>query len=437
MELILSMTASGSILFLGILIICYSRKNVFTPKHKYFLLKTALLLHFIPLAWAIILMKNWIYAIFHVPASDSFFFHGKSKVIMISSNELHLNHAFQLELIGWCLWISIAVIIFCFQAYKRIQIRRTILKASVETITPDILQIKNKYQQILHIKKEIPIYTTNASLPPFTTGILHPIIVLPQTLDTFQTDVAIYHELCHIKYQDGLVLLFRSFMLGIYWFNPIVYFLDFALSTSCELACDDEVSKKMSPQEKKSYGYFILNTSGRNFGNDNSHIIALNSSNKKILKERIDCIMSKKTTKTKVNIVFSAILCLCSTFPAFAYETPNKIQFENHSDYNIFLENDDDFIRFTPNSDASDWNTKVTYNSEFIDQAGNSYKVDNAAITQKNCQHKFKHGTYQKHIPKPKGACSLEVFNAQRCEKCGYVNILNRISQTTFDVCPH
>lgn len=147
--------------------------------------------------------------------------------------------------------------------------------------------------------------------------------------------------------------------------------------------------------------------------------------------------MSKKTKKTKVSIVFSAILCLCSTFPAFAYEAPNKIQFENHSDYNIFLENDDDFIRFIPNSDASDWNTKVTYNSEFIDQAGNSYKVDNAAITQKNCQHEFKHGTYQKHIPKPEGACSLEVFNAQRCEKCGYANILNRISQTTFDVCPH
>ena len=53
------------------------------------------------------------------------------------------------------------------------------------------------------------------------------------------------------------------------------------------------------------------------------------------------------------------------------------------------------------------------------------------------CNHVMKSCYYHVHKPNSSGGCTVYVYNAQQCTKCGYLTLGSLYSTTTYPVCPH
>ena len=386
MQIILFMTLSGSLLFLMVNLIQFFKPNIFSLRQRHNMLKIALLLHFIPLPILIFFIKRIILRLFPSKTVSSFVYYGYEKLLFIGKDKIGGPDAFFNEFLVFGLWIFISFCVLLFQIWKRQKFRRLVLKASNKIIDYEILNIIDKYKTELGIKKNIFIYQTGADISPFTTGILKPIIVTPNINNTFQMRTAIYHELCHIKNNDGLILLLRVIMCCIYWFNPIVYFLSKSLENNGELICDEKVTHGMDRDDRLQYGYFIIDISTKK---SNKKYASAFSNDKNIIKERLDFIMKPRKKSKKLTVAIAGALCLVSIFPAFAYEMPNVIYLETLSNNDI-LKSDKEFIKFTPNGqEQNNIKSELLHRSVFIADDGTIYNVSNETETQLFCNHSY------------------------------------------------
>lgn len=436
MELILYMGISASILVIAVSVICRFHKSFFTQRQRYKLFKIGLILHFIPIPLVIFGLKE-LYLHFFPYVSEEFFFDGRDKVLTVASNGIYPTEPLIDESLIFFLWCVITIIICAVQIYKRQRFRRIVLQASKEMMSPDILEIRDKYQKQLHLRQKVRIYQTNSQVSPFTIGIFKPIIVLPQIEDSFEKEIAIYHELFHIKNKDGLVLFLRSILIGVYWFNPITYWLEYCLDTGCELACDERIVKGLTKEEKKRYGYFILAVNDDSHYNA-KHILAF-SNNSKILKERINHIMFPKSTTKKLAVVVSLILCFSSIVPAFAYHTPQIIHISSEFEGEPYLISREQSISFLPFDVLEEEKNKIRFDAQFMDKNGNVYQVtdENLRSIKKNCIHSWSYGTYSRHIKKSDGGCKIDYYDAKKCIKCASTVLLAYQNTHTFEKCPH
>ena len=434
MQIILFMTLSGSLLFLMVNLIQFFKPNIFSLRQRHNMLKIALLLHFIPLPILIFFIKRIILRLFPSKTVSSFVYYGYEKLLFIGKDKIGGTDAFFNEFLVFGLWIFISFCVLLFQIWKRQKFRRLVLKASNKIIDYEILNIIDKYKTELGIKKNIFIYQTGADISPFTTGILKPIIVIPYINNKFQMRTAIYHELCHIKNNDGLILLLRVIMCCIYWFNPIVYFLSKSLENNCELICDEKVTHGMDRDDRLQYGYFIIDISTKK---SNKKYASAFSNDKNIIKERLDFIMKPRKKSKKLTVAIAGALCLVSIFPAFAYEMPNVIYLETLSNNDI-LKSDKEFIKFTPNGqEQNNIKSELLHRSVFIADDGTIYNVSNETETQLFCNHSYVSGTYKEHIKNSKGGCTTHYYNAKICSKCNKIVLGDVTGQLTLVKCPH
>ena len=435
MQIILFMTLSGSLLFLMVNLIQFFKPNIFSLRQRHNMLKIALLLHFIPLPILIFFIKRIILRLFPSKTVSSFVYYGYEKLLFIGKDKIGGTDAFFNEFLVFGLWIFISFCLLLFQIWKRQKFRRLVLKASNKIIDYEILNIIDKYKTELGIKKNIFIYQTGADISPFTTGISKPIIVIPYIDNKFQMRTAIYHELCHIKNNDGLILLLRVIMCCIYWFNPIVYFLSKSLENSCELVCDEKVTHGMDRDDRLQYGYFIIDISTKK---SNKKYASAFSNDKNIIKERLDFIMKPRKKSKKLTVAIAGALCLVSIFPAFAYEMPNVIYLETLSNNDI-LKSDKEFIKFTPNGqEQNNIKSELLHRSVFIADDGTIYNVSNETETQLFCSHSYVSGIYQKHILNGKGGCTTYYYeNAKICSKCNNIILGSVTNKVIFQKCIH
>lgn len=223
-------------------------------------------------------------------------------------------------------------------------------------------------------------------------------------------------------------------MCCIYWFNPIVYFLNKSLENSCELVCDEKVTYGMDRDDRLQYGYFIIDISTKK---SNKKYASAFSNDKNIIKERLDFIMKPRKKSKKLTVAIAGALCLVSIFPAFAYEMPKVIYLETLSNNDI-LKSDNDFIKFTPDGqEQNNIESELLHRSVFITDDGSVYDVNNQIEVQSNCKHSYKSGTYQRHIKNSKGGCTTYYYDANICSKCNKIVLGEIIGQTTLVKCPH
>jgi hypothetical protein len=76
-------------------------------------------------------------------------------------------------------------------------------------------------------------------------GIFRSRIVVPEglfsALDEKEMESVLLHELVHVKRHDNLLRLFQTGVVAIFWFHPLVWWLDRRLRWESESACDEAV----------------------------------------------------------------------------------------------------------------------------------------------------------------------------------------------------
>lgn len=153
-------------------------------------------------------------------------------------------------------------------------------------------------------------------LVPFTFGWKQPVIVLPKILqhEPEKLDMALQHELIHIKRGDYLLQLALSMIDSLFWFHPLIRYGNQEIDTYREISCDQEVLSK-SDFSIKSYANLLYELVPLNTGVEKLSVsMAVKNST---LKKRIKTMKYHKLHKAsfKQSIVFLMLMVVGITLP--------------------------------------------------------------------------------------------------------------------------
>lgn len=94
---------------------------------------------------------------------------------------------------------------------------------------------------------------------PVIANLVHPSVLLPSGfVDRFsdlQLQEVLLHEIAHIKRSDALANFFQKLVLAIFWFHPLLHFMDKQISRAREEICDNHVLQRNTALQ---YGETLL-----------------------------------------------------------------------------------------------------------------------------------------------------------------------------------
>lgn len=136
--------------------------------------------------------------------------------------------------------------------------------------------------------------------------------------------------------------------------------------------------------------------------------------------------------KRGIAIAVAAISVFASASTILAYEPflsvdENNIDNFDGGNFGAFSDND-----FSYNCDFS-----VSENIFIYEDGTQEIVTDKDMEPRAICNHTMTSGYYHIHKPNNSGGCTVEVYNAQKCTKCGYLKLGSISSTTTYTVCPH
>jgi len=106
----------------------------------------------------------------------------------------------------------------------------------------------------------VPVKSSPAIPEPSVVGVVRPMILLPEGIDTHLTPVqletVLLHEMAHVRRRDNLTGLIHRAVEVLFWFHPLVWWIGARLSDERERACDEDVLR--GGIEPKTYAESIL-----------------------------------------------------------------------------------------------------------------------------------------------------------------------------------
>jgi beta-lactamase regulating signal transducer with metallopeptidase domain len=105
--------------------------------------------------------------------------------------------------------------------------------------------ILHRLQRIGGLKTPIAIVTWRTSFEPGVFGIAKPVLLWPrglsERLDDDQLEAILAHEVCHVWRRDNLTVAVHMVVEAVFWFHPLVWWLEQRLMHERERACDEAV----------------------------------------------------------------------------------------------------------------------------------------------------------------------------------------------------
>ena len=159
---------------------------------------------------------------------------------------------------------------FCWQMFRylraRMQLKR-LHKCSLDASdeASDILEeLRNAYG----IKREVAVHGNLSCKIPQVSGVFRPVILLPAAPQEEESlRVVIGHELTHIRNGDLAWKCLLSWLLRVYWFNPVFCFMFRDIMDWNEFSCDrDMCGRKGAPADFSEYFDVILRMSRKDGG---------------------------------------------------------------------------------------------------------------------------------------------------------------------------
>ena len=112
-------------------------------------------------------------------------------------------------------------------------------------------QLPDFQQRLRRLSLEIGLHRTpelrisSSFSEPGVWGVFHPVIVIPETmrqrLTRNELDAVLLHELTHIARHDNLVAHLNMAICVLFWFHPLVWWLDRRMLAEREIICDARV----------------------------------------------------------------------------------------------------------------------------------------------------------------------------------------------------
>lgn len=452
MNFIWNMGLSGSILGILYLLTKSIIKKRFSDRWRYRILKCILLYYLIPLPF----LKNFylrIWKNFFVPEyRDWVVIHSGENLIFRWGDELYLNSVLQRQIWIAGIWIGIAGLILLRKYIVYFRYKKNLFRYSKVGNKEGDVEFLNSMQKFYLVKQKVGYIDSTPGdeegNTAFTLGVLRPIVLYPEDRLEEEKRLILGHELIHIKQQDVLWRMLMSGACVIHWYNPIVWWLVKEFEWVGEMACDERLLQGGDDEEKRRYAELLLKMSKKENSANEWHV-ALSRKSKR-LKERMEHVMKKKNKCFGgiVSAILVGVVVFMNSFTVLAYE---DINFWNNEAQEggvpqSFLDIDISFVPDGGDMFEIDFmqncglDVIVLYDSQFVDETGNIYpvqKMESGEVTYAVCNHQYVTGTFQKHVRNSSGGCTITVYVAQRCTKCGFTVVGEEVSTATWKACNH
>ncbi|MBP5775291.1 MAG: right-handed parallel beta-helix repeat-containing protein [Clostridiales bacterium] len=154
------------------------------------------------------------------------------------------------------------------------------------------------------------LYFSDSARTPMMLGILNPKIVLPMREYNEELLLNILrHELTHYRRFDMIYKWVTAIVLALHWFNPVAWFIRMELNRACEMSCDEMLLRSMNKDEKQSYGNTLL-LMAASTALPSAVVATTFATEKRNLKERLEQIMHYKKSGTRILATALAVTLL-------------------------------------------------------------------------------------------------------------------------------
>ncbi len=196
-------------------------------------------------------------------------------------------------------WLSGSIGLLAIWGMRRQQFYRSLEQSRTVNAGREWDALK-RAEQFLGVNREVKLVITSGKLEPAVWGVLRPVVVLPQSIETLLDDkeleTILLHELCHVERRDNLVGNVQLMLCALLWFHPLVWFISRQLSNEREQACDEKVMEVGGAPE--AYASSILKVVRFCFGWRFAGVTGAASGSN--LRRRIEIIMTMRNTKLRV-----------------------------------------------------------------------------------------------------------------------------------------
>jgi len=332
LELLLALTAAGSAVTLCLLLLRMLPDEAMSARWRYRLGKLALAFYLLPVS---LLAARLTPPSASPAAPDAAAFAGAASEAAAglprTGPELPLWAAAGLlgiwaaGALGYAAWQLIA-----YRKFARL-LRGTSLPVPAGDEAHDRLR---RVRRELGLKREVALAYSPMLRGPILAGLLRPAVYLPtperSAISGTALDMALRHELIHLRRGDLRVKLLALAACALHWFNPLAHLARRDLGLWSELACDAEAVANMSREERKLYGLALIGAAGGPESRPSRFAAPLSGDGHQ-LQRRLSLMLNVTKIKKKTAIISSAavlaIATLGTTAAAWASEnTPTVSQ---------------------------------------------------------------------------------------------------------------
>lgn len=437
--LILAMSISGSVVFLAVFLCAVLGKRILPPAWAYNMMKIALVFFCIPL-----------------PKYNSEYKYGLSRILgtqkqwdmkniaavnfigIEESGRLHINFQIYI-LVMWAVWACGLLFVGVRNMYTFQKLKA--LKESPQISQTNYLAIFDKVKQEVGVKKNIPLLCADAFDTICTMGVFRKYVIIPEEgLTEDEIYFSLKHELIHVKRSDVAWKYISLLAVLLHWFNPLVYLYFSVMSIYSEHSCDAILVQDLDTEKRKRYGEIIIDMSREGRWTESKHQASF-STGKIMVEWRLKSMLrSRKSKKIErvVSLLLGAVILFGGSLTVCAYENPQVV---NGADAAFLKTTQDEEVAKTFIIGEIQYSEEGTLDfKEFVGNDGIRYELSemqNANMERAGCIHSYVSGYVADHRKYSDGSCKTDYYYAERCEKCGRLEMKGYAHTETSTKCTH
>lgn len=239
----------------------------------------------------------------------------------------HVLNTFNHNTLIFFIWLT-GSLAFLLLIMQRRYFYHSMQKNATTVINPDIAKylefLKCKYK----ISRSIKLLVSKTQIPPFTFGVLKPVIILPGHIQhnklSDEIKAILAHELVHIKKYDAIWIFLLGLVQAVYFFNPVVWITIKRLNFIREIRCDHYVLKN-DIIRPALMGKVLLHLSGKSKKLPLTFILALTGF-KNNLRKRLLALKGENHMPVNKILFYLAVLAISTILLSMSKPLPVSFQ---------------------------------------------------------------------------------------------------------------
>jgi len=201
----------------------------------------------------------------------------------------------------WLVWLGGTLLALIPLVLAVASLRRLERRATVVT-DEAWLDLQESSMRRLQMNRSVTLLRSSDRQMPMTWGYFRPRIMLSVGADVWplqRCELALLHELAHVKRGDNIVNYITHAVCALYWFNPLVWIAARRMRAEREQACDDLVLA--SGQDAGDYADELLELATTLDSGIFSPVAASPMARRSTLEERLLAILDGKRNRAALN----------------------------------------------------------------------------------------------------------------------------------------